>query len=198
MATPAQYLDKLSGTALQRVDRLADDIVTGGDEAQELRRLPDWLVDRLIDEGFFRFTLPPELGGEDATTLETIEVLEAISAIDASVGWNVMLGSEINAMAAGGMPKELAKEVYIDNPNVVMCGGGGPGSQPSYAIEQDDGSYKVWGKPPSSAAATTPPGASWARPSSTTASRAWTTTACPSSRCGFCTAPSGKSSTRGT
>ena len=131
MATPAQYLDKLSGTALQRVDRLADDIVTGGDEAQELRRLPDWLVDRLIDEGFFRFTLPPELGGEDATTLETIEVLEAISAIDASVGWNVMLGSEINAMAAGGMDKELAKEVYLDNPRVIMCGGGGPGSTPS-------------------------------------------------------------------
>jgi alkylation response protein AidB-like acyl-CoA dehydrogenase len=140
MATPAQYLDKLSGTALQRVARLADDIVTGGDEAQQLRRLPDWLVDKLIDEGFFRFTLPPELGGEDASTLETIEVLEAISAMDASVGWNVMLGSEINAMAAGGMPKELAKEVYIDNPSVVMCGGGGPGSQPSYAIEQDDGS----------------------------------------------------------
>ncbi|NIP14978.1 MAG: hypothetical protein GWM88_09725 [Pseudomonadales bacterium] len=146
MATPAQYLDKLSGTALQRVDRLADDIVAGGDEGQELRRLPDWLVDKLIDEGFFRFTLPPELGGEDATTLETIEVLEAISAIDASVGWNVMLGSEINAMAAGGMPKELAKEVYIENPSVVMCGGGGPGSQPSYAIEQDDGSYRVWGE----------------------------------------------------
>ena len=58
MATPAQYLDKLSGTALQRVDRLADDIAAGGDEAQELRRLPDWLVGKLIDEGFFRFTLP--------------------------------------------------------------------------------------------------------------------------------------------
>jgi len=79
----------------------------------------------------FRFTLPAELGGEDASSLETIEVLEAISAIDASVGWNVMLGSEINAMAAGGMPKDLAKEVYLDNPQVVMCGGGGPGTAPA-------------------------------------------------------------------
>ena len=146
MATAAQYLERINEPPLQRVERLKDAIAAGGDEAQELRRLPQDLVDTLIDEGFFRFTLPPELGGEDASALETIEVLEAMSAIDASVGWNVMLGSEINAMAAGGMPKELAQEVYIDNPSVVMCGGGGPGSKPAYAIEQPDGSYKVWGE----------------------------------------------------
>lgn len=141
-----QAAKQLNGTPLERVERLRDVIARGGDEAQQLRRLPDDVVDTLIDEGFFRFTLPPELGGEDATTLETIEVLEAMSAIDASVGWNVMLGSEINAMAAGGMDKKLAHEVYIENPRVVMCGGGGPGSKPSYAIEQPDGSYKVWGE----------------------------------------------------
>ena len=115
---------------LARVDRLADDIRAGGDEAQELRRCPQSIIDTLIDEGFFRFTHPPELGGENASVGQTIEVLEAISAIDASVGWNVMLGSEINAMAAGGMRSELAAEVYLDNPRVIMCGGGGPGLSP--------------------------------------------------------------------
>lgn len=133
----------LNGTPLDRVEALKDVIVRGGDEAQRLRRLPDDVVNVLIDEGMFRFTLPEELGGENATSLETIEVLEAMSAIDASVGWNVMLGSEINAMAAGGMDKTLAKEVYLDNPRVVMCGGGGPGSTPSYATEQPDGCYRV-------------------------------------------------------
>ncbi|HEY5646230.1 MAG TPA: acyl-CoA dehydrogenase family protein [Pseudomonadales bacterium] len=146
MATVAHALQMPSGSPLERVERLRDVIVRGGDEAQQLRRLPDDVVDALIDEGFFRFTLPRELGGEDASTLETIAVLEAMSAIDASVGWNVMLGSEINAMAAGGMDKALAREVYLDNPRVIMCGGGGPGSKPAYAIEQPDGSYKVWGE----------------------------------------------------
>lgn len=146
MSEAATELPVLDGTPLERVERLRDLIIKGGDEAQKLRRLPDDVVDELIDEGMFRFALPPELGGENASSLETIEVLEAISAIDASVGWNVMLGSEINAMAAGGMPKDLAREVYIDNPRVVMCGGGGPGSTPSYAMEQPDGSYKVWGE----------------------------------------------------
>ena len=57
-----------------------------------------------------------------------------------------MLGSEINAMAAGGMAKELAQQVYVENPRVVMCGGGGPGTLPSRAVAQPDGSYRVWGQ----------------------------------------------------
>ena len=134
------------GTLVERVAKLSDVIRQGGDEAQQLRRCPTSVIDALVDEGLFRFAIPRELGGEDASVGETIEVLEAIAAIDASVGWNVMLGSEINAMAAGGMPSELAKEVYLDNPRVIMCGGGGPGTRPSKAVEQPDGSYRVWGQ----------------------------------------------------
>jgi alkylation response protein AidB-like acyl-CoA dehydrogenase len=137
---------KLTGPALERVGQLVDVITKGGNGAQEIRRLPDDCVETLVDEGFFRFTLPRELGGEDASTIETIKVLEAMAAIDASVAWNVMLGSEINAMAVGGMDKALAKEIYLDNPRVVMCGGGGPGSVPARAEKQPDGSYKVWGE----------------------------------------------------
>lgn len=131
---------------LARVARLAELIRAGGDEAQVLRRCPSTVIDALVDEGFFRFTLPVELGGENASVGETIEVLEAISAIDGSVGWNVMLGSEINAMAAGGMPADLAKEVYLDDPRVIMCGGGGPGTEPARAVRQPDGSYRLWGR----------------------------------------------------
>lgn len=130
---------------LARVNGLADTIRRGGGEAQQLRRCPSFVIDALIDAGLFRFTIPRELGGEDASVGTTIEVLEAISAIDASVGWNVMLGSEINAMAAGGMPKELAEEVYLGDPRVIMCGGGGPGTTPSRAVAQPDGSYRIWG-----------------------------------------------------
>jgi indole-3-acetate monooxygenase len=135
-----------SGTPLERVEKLRDVIVDGGNRAQDLRRLPSDCVDALIDEGLFRFALPEELGGDNASSMETIEVLEAISAIDASVGWNVMLGSEINAMAAGGMDKDLAKEIYLDNPRVVMCGGGGTGSVPATAVRQPDGGFRVTGE----------------------------------------------------
>jgi alkylation response protein AidB-like acyl-CoA dehydrogenase len=131
---------------LDKIESLRESIIEGGDRAQEMRRLPDELVNRLIDEGFFRFTLPPELGGEDATSTDTIEILEAMAAIDASTAWNVMLGSEINAMAAGGMDPEIARTVYLDNPRVVMCGGGGPGTTPPRAERQEDGGVRVWGQ----------------------------------------------------
>ena len=130
---------------LAKIEAMRPQIIAGGDEAQKLRRLPDNLVDELIDQGFFRFAIPVELGGEDASSMDTIEILEAMAAIDASVAWNVMLGSEINAMAAGGMDKDLAQEVYVDNPRVVMCGGGGPGSMPPRAERVAEG-VRVWGQ----------------------------------------------------
>ena len=144
--TVMDSLNTLTGSPLERVAALADAIRAGGNEAQQLRRVPSPTVDTLVEAGLFRFTIPRELGGEDATVLETIEVLEAISAVDGSVGWNVMLGSEINAMAAGGMDPGIAKEVFLNNPQVIMCGGGGPGSRPNRAVLNSDGSYNVWGQ----------------------------------------------------
>ena len=107
--TPERLISRLA-----KVESMREEILAAGDEAQQLRRLPDSIVARLIDEGFFRFTLPEELGGEDATSRDTIIILEAMAAIDASVAWNVMLGSEINAMAAGGMDKDLARHQAND------------------------------------------------------------------------------------
>ena len=100
---------------LDKIEHMRGDILKAGEEAQEMKRLPDWIVSDLIDEGFFRFALPTEMGGDNASSMETIEVLEHLAAIDASVSWNVMLGSEINAMAVGGMDPELAKKIYLDN-----------------------------------------------------------------------------------
>ncbi len=131
---------------LNLIEELRPAIVAGGDEAQKIRRLPDDLVTRLVHAGFFRFALPAALGGDDASSMDTVAILEAMAAIDASVAWNVMLGSEINAMAAGGMDPKLAKEVYVDNPDVIMCGGGGPGGTMPRAERQKDGGVKVWGQ----------------------------------------------------
>ncbi len=141
--SPASLLDR---TPLERVQALRPAIERAGDEAQTLRHLPSWAVDELVAAGLFRFTIPRALGGEEATAIETIEVIEAVSAIDGSVGWNLMLGSEINAMAAGGMELDLAKEVYLGDPGVIMCGGAGPGTTPGPAVPDGQGGYRVNGR----------------------------------------------------
>ena len=58
---------------LQKIEDLREDILKAGDEAQELKKLPDWIVTKLVDEGFFRFALPTEMGGDNASSMETIE-----------------------------------------------------------------------------------------------------------------------------
>lgn len=131
---------------LATLDAMREELIAAGDEAQELRRLPKAIVGRLVDEGFFRLSLPEELGGGDASSMETIEVLEHLAAVDASVAWNVMIGLETAGMVVGGMDPSLAKEIFLGNPRVIMCGGGGPGGQPPRAERQPDGGVKVWGR----------------------------------------------------
>ncbi len=93
MATAKETI-KFTETPLQRIERIKDVIAKGGKESQELRHLPQDCVDILIDEGMFRFAMPEELGGENATTIETIEILEAVTAIATSGGWDGEVGSE--------------------------------------------------------------------------------------------------------
>lgn len=79
----------------------------------------------MVDYGFFCFIIFYEFGGENVFIFEIVEVFEVICVIDGLVGWNVMLGFEINVMVVGGMDEMLVKEIYFDNLWVVMCGGGG-------------------------------------------------------------------------
>ncbi len=80
-------------TPLGRVDRLKAKIAEGGDEAQRLRHLPESTRDLLVEVGLSRCTLPLELGSENGGEIETVELRQAISALDASAGWNVMHAS---------------------------------------------------------------------------------------------------------
>ena len=56
----AELLEK----RLDKIESMRDEIAAGGDAAQKIRKLPDSIVERLIDEGFFRFnTTLNALGG---------------------------------------------------------------------------------------------------------------------------------------
>ena len=43
---------------LDKVEAMREQILAAGDKAQEIRRLPDDIVQELVKEGFFRFALP--------------------------------------------------------------------------------------------------------------------------------------------
>jgi len=115
---------------LERIAAMKDALVAAGDEAQHLRHLPAWASKEMSDQGLYRFVLPPELGGENLTARQQIEVVEAASAIDGSVGWCVQISSEINALVIRRMEPAFAHQIFDDWDSLV-CSGLGPANGPN-------------------------------------------------------------------
>ena len=76
------------------------DIRSMVDEINEARRLPDRLVDKLADTGFFRMLLYRELGGLEADPLTAAQIVETLSTVSPSVGWMVMIVASTNFWTA--------------------------------------------------------------------------------------------------
>jgi indole-3-acetate monooxygenase len=64
-------------------------------EAIEQGRMPPPLVEALHDAGVFRAMLPHEVGGLEAEPVEWLQMIEELSRINASVGWNAFIQSGI-------------------------------------------------------------------------------------------------------
>ncbi len=109
-------------------------------EIEAASRLPDALVRELQQIGAFRMTMPQALGGPEADPLTQIEIVEALSAGDASVGWVVMIGSD-GGFYASHLPDAVAREVYRDR-DAVSAGV----FVPSGRARRVPGGYRVSGR----------------------------------------------------
>lgn len=114
---------------LTRIANMREMLATAGDEAQQLRHLPAWAAKEMAAQGFYRFVLPLELGGEDVNARAQIENVEAVSAIDGSVGWCTHINSEINALVIRRMDPAFAHQM-CDDWDVLVCSGLGPPNGP--------------------------------------------------------------------
>lgn len=123
--------DEISKTPmLERIAGMKEQLAAAGDEAQQLRHLPAWASKEMADIGIYRYALPKELGGEDLRAREQIEIIEAASAIDGSVGWCVQISSEINALVIRQMKPDFAHELF-DDWDALVCSGHGPANGPN-------------------------------------------------------------------
>lgn len=115
---------------LERIESMREMLRAAGDEAQELRHLPAWAAKEMAANGFYRFALPKELGGEDVTAREQIENVEAVASIDGSVGWCTHINSEINGLIVRRMDRALCDKVF-DDWDALVCSGLGPPNGPN-------------------------------------------------------------------
>tara|TARA_B100000029_G_scaffold513751_2_gene614267 strand:+ start:4848 stop:6074 length:1227 start_codon:yes stop_codon:yes gene_type:complete len=115
---------------LDRIENMREVLVSAADEAQEIRRLPEWAAKEMINAGLYRFAMPAELAGEDFLAREQIETLEATAAIDGSIGWCVSINSEINSLVLRKIPLDLAEKI-CDDWNMLVCSGQGYANGPN-------------------------------------------------------------------
>lgn len=113
-----------------RIQEMSELLIKAGDEAQKIRHLPDWAAKEMVNAGLYRFALPTELAGEDLRARGQIEAVEAVAAIDGSVGWCVQINSEINAIFLKHAGRELAEKIFGDW-HVIISSGGGPPNGPN-------------------------------------------------------------------
>jgi hypothetical protein len=63
------------------------------------RKLPDVVFRALAEAGLFRLWLPSAMGGPELSPAEFMQVVEAASAMDGSIGWIVANGGGMSRVA---------------------------------------------------------------------------------------------------
>lgn len=107
---------------LRAVADIAPTIVADADEAERTRRLPQTCMDAFRSSGLLAALVPRELGGSQADPLTELALIEAVSTLDASIGWAYWAMAGSTARAASMLPAEALDEVFSDksSPPVVV------------------------------------------------------------------------------
>src|SRR5262245_32261249 len=127
---------------LVAIERLAPLIAEHRQAFDRDRRLPDIVFEALANAGLFRLFLPQKLGGPGLSPLQFMEIAEAASALDGSVGWLVGNGGGMSR-AGGYLPEPVAREWFSDPHAFIVSATGAVGN-----AEPCDGGYRVSGRWP--------------------------------------------------
>jgi alkylation response protein AidB-like acyl-CoA dehydrogenase len=124
------------------VEGLAAAVAEQRSEFDTNGRLPDDLVEQLARLGLFRLLLPSSLGGPGLSALEFMEVVEAASALEGTIGWLVGYGGGMARIGAF-LPAESAREIFDDPLAFVVSSTGALGR-----AVRVPGGYSVTGRWP--------------------------------------------------
>ncbi len=102
--------DEKRRALMDAVENVRGILEAGAKEGEETATLPQASVDALYDSGLLRLKLPRVLGGAEADLVTQLDVLEAVSEIDASAGWCLMIG----AASIGGVGAFLADDAIAE------------------------------------------------------------------------------------
>jgi len=111
-------------------------------EFQQLRHIPQDVVDQFKAMGVYRAFVPSRFGGDAKSPADFCRLIEDISAADASAGWVASFG--VSATYLSTLPPETYAEIFGNNPDAVFAGAMFP-PQPAKTVA---GGYQVSGQWP--------------------------------------------------
>ena len=97
---------------LAAVDAIRETVISHADEAEAQATLPPATVDALVGSGLLMLKLPEVLGGAEADPTTQFEVIEALSAIDPSAGWCLMIGGTGIGLPAAFLSDKAIAEIF--------------------------------------------------------------------------------------
>jgi len=98
------------------------------------QQLSDDVVALLKDCGVYRALVARRFGGDEATPMEFLRLIETISKADGATGWVASFG--FSAIYLSALPLPTLQTIYADGPDVIFAGGIFP---PQSAIRVDGG-----------------------------------------------------------
>ena len=142
-AATARPSASLSGSdILANARALAESIRTKNLAAEydRIRRLPEDVVEQIRAAGIMRMNMPRIWGGPEMTSMEQVEVIEALARADASVAWCSFIWCD-SGLYSGYLEDSVAREMY---PRLDMATSGW--IYPAAAAERVPGGYRVSGQ----------------------------------------------------
>ncbi len=125
---------------LQAVDNVRDTLAAHADETEALRTLAPASVAALRESGLFTLKMPAVLGGAEADPVTQVEVIEAVSYIDPSTGWSLMIGAGGGSLCAF-LPDEAIERMFAGGHIPTLAGSFTPGRATPVT-----GGYRVTGR----------------------------------------------------
>jgi alkylation response protein AidB-like acyl-CoA dehydrogenase len=126
---------------LEAARRLAPRIRASAEEIEATRELPRPLFEAIADAGLFHLAVPRAIGGGELDLPTYVQVIEELGKADASTAWCVNQGA-IFATYAARMPREVAREVFMDPPRAVVANTPAPTARAVVV----PGGYRVTGR----------------------------------------------------
>ncbi len=97
---------------LDAVAKIRDVLTATADESERAATLAPAAVAALEDTGLLRLKLPAALGGAEADPVTQIDVIEAVSAIDATAGWCLMVGATTVALPGVYLGEDAVATIF--------------------------------------------------------------------------------------